>query len=69
MFVVEEYMRYQKNQIGWQVGLSLEYMNYNISAYYSRDLRPIAAYDSLFFNDYYGSQFGIGLGYRFDMSK
>lgn len=67
VYVVEDYLKYQKNQIGWQVGLSLEYKNYNISGYYSRDIRSVVTNENSIFNKYYGSQFGISLGYRFDM--
>ena len=68
VYVVEDYLKYQKNQIGWQVGLSLEYKNYNISGYYSRDFRSIVTNNSIF-NKYYASQFGVSIGYRFDMFK
>ena len=64
-----ENLKYQKNQIGWQIGLSLEYKNYNISGYYSRDFRSVVTNDNSFLNKYYGSQFGVSIGYRFDMFK
>ena len=67
VYVVEDYLKYQKNQIGWQVGLSLEYKNYNISGYYSRDFRSVVTNENSIFNHYYGSQIGISLGYRLDM--
>ncbi len=65
VYVVRDYLKYQKNQIGWQVGLSLEYKNYNISGYFSRDFRSVVTSDNSIFNGYYGSQFGFSLGYRF----
>ena len=67
VYVVEDYLKYQKNQIGWQVGLTLECKNYSISGYYSRDFRSIVTNKSFIFNKYYGSQFGVSLGYRLDM--
>ena len=67
-YVVDNALKYQKNQFGWQIGLSLEYKNYNIAGYYSRDFRSIVTNNSIF-NKYYGSQFGVSIGYRFDMFK
>lgn len=67
-YVVDNALKYQKNQFGWQIGLSLEYKNYNIAGYYSRDFRSIVTNKSIF-NKYYGSQFGVSIGYRFDMFK
>lgn len=68
-YIVDDYLKYQKNQFGWQVGLLLEYKNYNIAGYYSRDFRSVVTNENSIFNKYYGSQFGISLGYRFNMFK
>ena len=67
--IVIDDLKYQKNQFGWQVGLSLEYKNYNIAGYYGRDFRSVVTNKNSIFNKYYGSQFGISLGYRFNMFK
>ena len=68
VYVVRDYLKYQKNQIGWQVGLSLEYKNYNVSGYFSRDFCSVVTSENSIFNGYYGSQFGVSLGYRFTVT-
>jgi hypothetical protein len=75
VYIESETLKYKKTQFGWQLGLSVEYKDFNLSGYYSRDFQSIVTnkiyfegvcYPSIY-DGYYGLQFGISLGYRFDM--
>lgn len=57
---VYDFSKYRKTQLGFQLGLTVEYKNFNISGYYSRDFQKI-------YHNTYSYQFGFNLGYRLDM--
>lgn len=75
VYIESETLKYKKTQFGWQLGLSVEYKDFNLSGYYSRDFQSIVTNKSYFegvcypsiYDGYYGFQFGISLGYRLDM--